>query len=274
MSASFEAKYIKFSTATGGSGYTTEYQAVYDAMTNKPTSGIASAQNTMVQSLKTAGLWSKIDVLYIFAQYSNGASEALINWKNPGTYNADINNSPTFTSLRGFTGNGSNSYIGTNWNPSTNGVNYTQNSASAFYYARSMQTNTASNFGAESGSNAMVDVSNGSSSIHYQSFNNAPYTSNSATFGSNGFFIYNRASSSSFEIYKNNGVIGGDSLTSTAVVNREVYVLALNDGSVANPSGAEIAVFGCGSSLSSQERTNLQSAIETYMDSNGFGIIS
>jgi hypothetical protein len=42
-------------------------------------------------------------------------------------------NSPTWTANQGFTGNGTSSYIDTNFNPATQGVNYTLNDASRYY---------------------------------------------------------------------------------------------------------------------------------------------
>ena len=39
--------------------FNSEYQTVYDSLTTKPPAAVASAQNTMVQSLVDAGVWAK-----------------------------------------------------------------------------------------------------------------------------------------------------------------------------------------------------------------------
>ena len=54
--------------AAGGGGYCAEYQAVYDLLDTKPGADTANAQNTLVTELKTAGVWAKGDLLYVFAQ--------------------------------------------------------------------------------------------------------------------------------------------------------------------------------------------------------------
>ena len=43
-------------------------------------------------------------------------------------------NNPTFTANQGFTGNGVDAYIDTNFDPTTSGVNYTQNNASRYFF--------------------------------------------------------------------------------------------------------------------------------------------
>lgn len=95
--------------------------------------------NAMTIELKSnfVGLntfWSLMDRLFLFA--NNGSSSfGLINWINPtlGTMASAVN-SPTWSSNVGFTGNGTNSHINTNYNPATMGVKYTLNDAGRYVY--------------------------------------------------------------------------------------------------------------------------------------------
>jgi hypothetical protein len=107
-----------------------DYLAVLNYATTQgytlPSASQRLLQNQLVLDLKDGGIWSKLDTLGVFA--TDGDSDfALIDWLRLSQYTAV--NSPTFTSNGGFTGNGTSSYIDTNFNPSTSGVNYTLNDA-------------------------------------------------------------------------------------------------------------------------------------------------
>jgi hypothetical protein len=111
-----------------------DYQEVLDLGTflgyDLPSSGQQILQNQLMLAAKASGAYQKSDVFGIFA--NDGSPEfGLIDWKRKSTMTAV--NSPSFTSNQGFTGNGSTSYIDTNYNPFTNGVNHTLNDASRYY---------------------------------------------------------------------------------------------------------------------------------------------
>jgi hypothetical protein len=124
------------------------FDADYQAILNKaiefgyslPSASVQVKQNTLLTSMKADGVWAKLDVFYVFAQ--DGSAEfATLNWKNPAANQANILvNAPTFTSNQGFTGNGTSSYIDTNFNPATQGVQYTQNNASRYFFTHAIGT--------------------------------------------------------------------------------------------------------------------------------------
>jgi hypothetical protein len=96
-----------------------------------PTPAVQLHQNRLINDLKAAGIWSKLDTFAVFA--TNGNSNfALIDWKRLTQYTAV--NSPSFTTNQGFKGNGSNMYINMNYNPVTNGINFLQDNASMGVY--------------------------------------------------------------------------------------------------------------------------------------------
>lgn len=105
-----------------------ETAAAISAMTTPPTAARAALINTFILSLMNAGIWSRLDTLYVLAAATSQA--ALLNWKSPGTFTGTLVGAPTFTADRGYTGNGTDAVITTGWIPSTNGVRYTQNDAS------------------------------------------------------------------------------------------------------------------------------------------------
>jgi hypothetical protein len=118
-----------------GGGFDADYQAVLTYATTQgytlPSAGQQTLQNQLVVDLKAGGIWSKLDTFAVFATDGN-SDFALIDWKRLSQYTAV--NSPTFTTNVGFQGNATSSYIDTNFNPSTSGVNYTLNNASRYFF--------------------------------------------------------------------------------------------------------------------------------------------
>lgn len=253
----------------GRGGYCSQYQSVYDAMTTKP-STYAGAQNTMVKGLVDDGVWAKLDVFYVFAVHTNGGSEALINWKNPGTYNATAANSPTFTADQGFAG-GTNEYIDTNWNPTSHGSNYTQNSASAFIYSRTNVDENRKCFGINHTNDLYLEARRSNAA---EIKINETGSGTGANTDSRGLFIVDRPSSTKQYLYRNGTEIIDDTDTSSGLPNLNVYVLAVAEaGGAAEFCTLQISMFGAGSALTSGDRSNLQSRFETYMDAMGTGVI-
>jgi hypothetical protein len=90
-------------------------------------------QNKFLVTLKANGIWYLLDVLYVFAQ-NGGSAFATLNWKNPSANQCVLANSPTFITNGGFQGNDTSNWIDTNFNPATQGVNYTLNNASRYFF--------------------------------------------------------------------------------------------------------------------------------------------
>jgi hypothetical protein len=121
-----------------GSAFDADYQAVLDRASTlgytAPSAAQQTLQNTLVEDLKTAGVWSKLDAFYLFA--TDGDSDyATLNFVAPSSFQATKTNSPTFTADEGFTGDGVSAYLDTNLNASTDTTNYTQDDASFGVYA-------------------------------------------------------------------------------------------------------------------------------------------
>jgi hypothetical protein len=109
-------------------------------MITKPSDADALIQNTMLKALVDGGYFAKAELLDVFAVHTNAANEALINWKNPGTFNPSITlvsgGAITFTNYAGFTGQRDwpkLAYIKTNFNPTINGTLISQNNISFIF---------------------------------------------------------------------------------------------------------------------------------------------
>ena len=124
---------------SGGGGYDDATQALLDEATTDgytaASGSVLTALDTFITTLKSDGVWALLDAIWLPA--TNGDSDfATYNLKDPDSYQLTKVNSPTFTSLQGFSTDGSSSYLNTNFNPSTNGVNLSLNAASIGVYMR------------------------------------------------------------------------------------------------------------------------------------------
>lgn len=271
------------SISVSTSSYCAEYQAVYDAFTTKPSTAVATAQNTMVQDLINAGIWAKLDIFYVFAAHTNGASESLINWKSPGTHNATAYNSPIFTAYEGQRGTGTGdatyAYIDPGVNLSTDMTYYTLNNASYGLYVRIGYTATESSwmFGSTNDSDQYNMFSSvfGSAGVVYclSSAGGGDYAN---TWGdARGFWVVDRPNSTTLSLYRNGTLIESETHAATSLSSYANPVIL----AVRAPAGpvvkrfctAQLSIFHLGGSLGSLNST-YNTIIETYMDSNSKGI--
>jgi hypothetical protein len=181
-----------------------DYQAVLDRATalgyQAPQSDQQELQNTLVTSLKSAGVWDKLDLFYVFA--SDGDSDfATLNWKAPSTFQISKVSSPTFTTDVGFSGNGTSSYLDTDYTPSDDGNNYTQDAASFGFFISGLGSSTStalSDFGSP-------DVANRSwyrRSADRFYFNSSGFVQRTA-YSANVFVHANRSTASNTQIIHN-----------------------------------------------------------------------
>lgn len=248
--------------------YDSDVQAIFDAFTTPPTAARKTLINTCVLALKTAGVWSKLDVLYMFAAADSQA--ALINWKDPGTFDATAVNSPTFTADQGFTGDGSTSYIDTNCNPSTAGGNYAQNSASFFAWTLSTSDPGGYDLGSYAGYNTQIIpwITSASSRITINSGGAGGDNVDIGSLGADhsGLLVANRSSATAAQVYRN-GSLGASntSTNSVALADASLKLLKGSDGYYAG----NIAIGGAGSSLDGTKQSALYDASLAWLQGIG-----
>jgi len=129
--------------------------ALVAAMTLQPGRWRKRLIERTVVALKTAGVWSKMDVLWVLAAHHEQAGR--LNWKSPGTYTATVVNSVTFTTDRGFAGDGVSGALDTGF-ASSNGVQLTQNNSHLGVYQRTGGSNGNSPFSENSASYRLMVV--------------------------------------------------------------------------------------------------------------------
>ncbi len=106
--------------------------AIITAMTNRPAFARQTLIKTLVEALKAASIWTKIDRLFVLAAADSQAS--LLDWKAhaTGLTATTVTTAPTFTADRGWQGGGAGAtaggYLASNFNAAVGTNQMTQDS--------------------------------------------------------------------------------------------------------------------------------------------------
>jgi|GEM_PF-6530399 len=260
--------------------YEPETTALLARMTTQPCSDRIVLINNLIKDLKAYGIWNKLDAFYMFASHSNNNGEALLNWiKN--SHNCTVNGVMSFTIDRGLISNGTSGYLNTNYIPSVNGVNFTQNSASIGIYSR---TNYASGgdagydmgaSGSGGGGARVRIVSRYSGNISLYILNGGNQSVSGVSTNSQGYWDLVRLNSTNITSYKNGSThVNNFSSSSSGLIDKSIYISAINDGSN-NPYGFAVREYShayIGSGLTKSEILIKNTLIETYLTAIGAGI--
>ena len=261
--------------AGGGSGFDADYQAVLDQSTSlgytAPSAAQQTLQNTLVTDLKTAGVWDKLDLFYVFA--TDGDSDyATLNWKAPSSHQTTKVNSPTFTSNEGFNGDLTSSYLDTNFQLDSIGLNSSLNSVSFGGYKHTRRDLFGTYFSCEMG---IIQTSPSVVGTHFNG-NGGQRVNNSASNGfmpesqiDSGVFSLIRNQSTEFKQYKNSLKTAS---TSVSVVSSAIpqglnmFVLARNvQGSANQFSNDTLSVIYFGADITN-EYSDFVDALDNYMN--------
>jgi hypothetical protein len=246
----------------GGKKFSAQYQAILAEGTAQgytlPSAGQQAKQNILLNSLISSGVWAKLDVLFVLAN-DGGASFACINWKNPSGTKATLVSSPTFTTNQGFNSNGSSSYIDTNFNASTQGVNFTNNNASEFAYQLGALFGRI--FGTSGGAGDGINLTDTNGQRLNMPLGNNLLTNADMT--ENGFKLINRTSSTDVVLFNETARLDRTTALATRISGTRRILNAQNNFLDAN---GKVSIYGNGASLVSEALT-LRTAIITYLTS-------
>lgn len=234
-----------------------------------------AAYKSLINGLVADGLFSKLDLLYIFA--TNTTTTANLNLIST-SFGLTQTGTVSFTADQGYTGDGSTGFLNSNWVPSTNGVNFTQNSASGGAYTRTSRTATANTSLFGTGQDA--GFTNDFWLQPLFTSNSARTLLNSATtqggpFNANvqGNWVVTQNSSSAGVVY-HTGSGGPSNLatssTTTGVANQSMLIGAtFSNTTVTGFSTDEISAAWFGSTMNATDAGNMQLRINTYMTALG-----
>jgi hypothetical protein len=232
-----------------------------------------NAYTALIDGLVTDGIWSKLDVLHVYA--TQNSTTALLNLKS-NSYTGTANGSPAFVADRGFTGVDASAtvYIDTGFNPATAGGNYSQDSAHISAWSNTTPANSGPSGGVVIGSEISAShtavYSRYNDGFSYFGVNASATNFTSTGTPSNGHFLANRSSSSALQGYKNGTSVLTWTNTSVAPASQNIYALANHGPSGANLGTAfQLPAISIGSSLSSTDVTNFYNRLRTYMTAVG-----
>lgn len=259
----------------GRPSFEPEALALFARMSSAPTAERAALMNALIRSLKTGGVWAKLDALYVMA--AADAQAARLNWVGD-TYNLSTVNSPTFTADRGYAGNGSSAYLETGFNPfSAVGAKYTRDSAHLALWDRTDR--------AASGTSIEIGLFSGTA---FQSHINTRFTGDTflgrvnqavsgqmsaAVTSSSGFHVASRTGASAQAFYKNGSLLSSNATASVSLAsaNDSYPILAgktVGSAAFAN-SADQLAAVSIGGGLTSGEQSTFYAAINTYLAAIG-----
>lgn len=150
-----------------GAGYDSAITAVMARWTalgyTHPSGAVLTSLNTLIGDLKTAGVYTGFDIFYVpmLGDDTLVQTTGAINYITPASYQITFPVAPTSTDS-GFEGNGSSQYASTNFNPATNGVNYTLNNCSrGLYKYKADGVNTSIDGQVGQTTNVLIDAASG-----------------------------------------------------------------------------------------------------------------
>lgn len=246
--------------------------ALFAAMNVQPSSARKALINNAISSLKSFGVWSTKDLIYATAAHDSQAG--LLNWKNPGTNTITAVNSPTFTTDRGYTSDGSTSYLNTGIAPSAL-TQFTQNSANVNVWSLTQQAANAT--AVELGSAGAGGTVNGLTLSFRFTGDVLPYrindttAINAANTNTAAMATIQRTAAGATSAYINGSSIGTSSQASTGLSVQPIFICNNNNNGLpgGNWSTKQIALVTVGSSLSDANVANEYSVWQTFLHALG-----
>lgn len=256
-------------TASGG-GYSftnTEAATLVAAMPTQPDDTRKAEIDTLIGSLKSgaisgSNIWNKLDFFEVFAAHASDS--ARINWKSPGTRDAVLVGTPTFTTDRGYT-MASGSYVDTSYNPASHASNFALNSGMFAVWNRSTGTQSSGIGGFFDGTNGITVQSRNASNQASVRVNQASAVTASNS-SANGLIAAQRGGSTSVNLRRNGTIIASGSTASSSVPSGTLLCGTVTAG---GGIAVEIAAAMAGASLSADENTDLYNAIQAFMTAIG-----
>lgn len=230
-----------------------------------------NAINTLVTSLKTAGIWTKMKAIYPFV--GGSATSHKFNLKDPRDLDAAFrlvfSGGWTHTST-GALPNGSNAYANTFL--ATRGQGMANDSMHMSFYSRTdassgcdmgggQTPNYYNYFYAKNGSSISVAVNDGGFAI-------------SSTASSAAFYLATRNSSTQVAVFRNSVKLSLSNSTRTSVTDIPIILGALNNNGIGTPSPTSYstrqqAFASIGDGLTDAEATAFYNAVQAYQTTLG-----
>lgn len=196
-------------------------------MSVKPSGQYLFNLSTFVKGLKSEGIWTNLDYLWIFATEQQEHAQIDLVRK----HSLIEVNSPNW-STNGYLGNGSNMYLNLDFAMNTITAG-TRNNRFYGYYKRTNASSSAFDVGWNNASSQGDVFRPNTSGVKAVGCNSVQGT-NTASVGNNGLFVAQRTAGASYDIYRNG--INVETRTNASIVlpALKFYVMCRNNNGVAN----------------------------------------
>lgn len=196
----------------------------------KPTGAAYNALNHLFKDLRADGNLTKLD--YFRMQCQDNQTNAVFNII-ANAFNASEVGSPVWTSGRGYTG-AAGKYLNTNFNPNTQGVQFTKNSSSiGCYLLDSVAAGAFNEFGANDGIGIIVLAALAAGNLFGELLNDLTFITVANSRGnSQGVYSVVRPNATTVQLWQDGVMLLSTASNSTAVPNLTIDELGRNTSGV------------------------------------------
>ena len=254
------------SSAEPAFAFSTETQAFFDRLLTPPDDTRAGHYDDLVNSLVAAGVWARLDGLWVYAAADGGTSLLnLVSSRYRATANVTAGR-PAFAKDKGWTGTGINANIHTGFTPLTSEGHLAQDDACMFCWnltalsTHQMVMGISDPTPAHSNLNERVCVWPEPDGTTYFALNSAACDTVKLRGDSSGFWLVNRTAAAALTLDHNGSRVAATSTPSAAY----------KGGPFIAPWGAQqVALCGIGAALTGEQRATLHGACQTYLHAIG-----
>lgn len=261
---------IKASIGVPASPYDVGTLGYINQFTIAPSSSWVGTIDAMIKGMRSDGDWANIDAMGWFA-VENQANAPIYLKSNTTTKHTEIG-SPTFTTNRGYTGNGTNSYEKTGFIPSSSKINATQNSWTiGVYCATNLTSANVIDLGAGDVSKAIASYTKWGDGKTYSNMNDFSAASVTTATDAGALTMIQRTASNNINFYRRGVLLGNTTTVSVGIPTVEFYVGANNNnGTAANFSNRLISLWFTGTGTINA--ANIYSRIQTALTALGANV--
>lgn len=234
-----------------------------------PDAEVYAAVNNLVAGAKSASLWTKLQVLGL--RCMDNETDALINAKNPGTYDAAVVGSVGFVPLQGFRG-GNTSGATTVAHIDLDGFAFASGNRNDNSFGCYVLDGVTA-FSGEMGGDQFYNNPNSSTGTGHRTRDaTTTSTSNSSATPAAGFFSISRTASGSYKTFIDGALTATITSTSATLTASEMWECGFYDpaNTTLNQSGARRVAFTYWSSgMTDGEMASWHTLVETFLTQMG-----
>lgn len=223
---------------------------------------IAQSVDTLVTTFKSLGVWSKLDRAWICAlDNENLNHQWRLNLLNPAV--SKLTDVGTIQkTIVGFLADGTVSYVDTNFNPATAGVNYTQNSASRLMYLYATPSIGIRIDGVTASAANTIAIASGVTQRINQGTNNLDVA---IGYAGDGYKAINRSDANAVQGYDRK--VRQDAVRASSAPSSANQVIGRSTTNTF--SNSTISFYAMGGSLTEAENNGIADALEAYFVNAG-----